>query len=149
MRTEWYGKRYPFLHEMEAFAESMGAAVAYGNFPAAFLPEGDGGPIIFLPARVGALEQIWLLAHEIGHLLHHTGHAPLKHSQQEFRADHWAARALIPFDRIMAHLNASEDAFIGALSAHYEDLPLEDCPARHLAAEIARIRLEALSLEVA
>ena len=144
MQTNWYGKRYPMLQDLEAFAESMGALVAYGVFPAAFLPEGDGGPIIFIPSSANGLERIWLLAHEIGHLLRHSGQPPYMKGKQEFAADVWAARALLPCERIQAHGNACPDAFIGAISAHYEDLPLIDCPARRLASQIAQIRLGSL-----
>jgi hypothetical protein len=69
--------------------------------------------------------------------------------KQEFRADVWAVCALIPFDRIQAHQNACEDAMIAALSAHFEDIPLTDCPVRRLAGRIAQIRLQTLSTEVA
>ena len=149
MQTNWYGKRYPLIRDLEALAESMGAAIGYGPVPAAFLPAEDGGPIIFLPESASGLERVWLLAHEIGHLLKHAGQTSLMKGKQEFRADVWAVCALIPLERIQAHLNASEDSMIAALSAHYEDIPLTDCPTRRLAGKIAKIRLNALSLEVA
>jgi hypothetical protein len=47
------------------------------------------------------------------------------------------------------YANASEDAMVAALSAHYEDLPLVECPQRDLAGYIASIRLRALREEVA
>jgi hypothetical protein len=149
MSTKWFGKRYPMFQDLEMYAESQGASIVFGHFPAAFLPEGAGGPIIFLPDTASGLEKVWLLAHEIGHLLQHSGKAPLMHGKQEFRADHWAACALIPLERILDHRNASEDAFVGALSAHFEDIPPEDCQSRRLAGEIARIRLRSLAIEVA
>ncbi len=71
------------------------------------------------------------------------------YGKEENQAERWAACALIPESRIRAYGNASEDAMMAALSSHYEDLPLEDCPARRLAAKIARTRLHVLSLEVA
>jgi len=100
--------------------------------------------VILLPWVTG-LREVWLLAHELGHLVQHAGpRGELLYSKDEAQANRWAARALIPEKRVRAYANASLDAFIGALSAHYEDLPLEDCPARRLAAHIARIRLKAV-----
>lgn len=91
------------------------------------------------------MERVYLLAHELGHLVQHSGpRGALLYAKDEHKADQWAVCALIPWDRIKNHANASLDAFIGALSAHYEDIPLEDCPQRALAAHIAMIRLRAL-----
>ena len=58
----------------------------------------------------------------------------------------WAACALIPEARIRAHRNACLDAFVGALSAHFEDLPLTNCASRRLAGRIAKIRLKNMEL---
>jgi hypothetical protein len=108
-------------------------------------PEGLEPAVILLPLRAGLLERCWLLAHELGHLHLHAGpRGALLEGRDEAAADRWAARALIPQARVLAYANASLDAFIGALSAHYEDLPLEDCPARRLAGRIASIRLRAV-----
>lgn len=116
-----------------------------GRVPAFYPGDINRGPGIWIPEAAGLLQQFWWLAHELGHLLHHVGpRAQLLHSKGEHQASQWAARALIPQARIRAYANASLDAFIGALSAHYEDLPLWDCPARRLAADIAIIRLRAV-----
>jgi len=102
-------------------------------------------PVLGIPAIEGPLEHIWSLAHEIGHLVKHTGAAgELRYSKNEAQADNWAACALIPEARIIMHANACEDSMIAAISAHYQDLPLIDCPERRLAAYIARIRLKRL-----
>ena len=102
-------------------------------------------PAIILPQSVGQLRLVWLMAHELGHLVLHGGYVSRwTHDRQEAAADRWAARALVPESAVRRHRNASVDAFIGALSSHYEDIPLYDCPERRLAAEIATIRLKAV-----
>ena len=147
MVPHWYGKKYPSFEQLEAFAVGLGARVGVGDVPGAlFVPPGavdDESPaMILLPERAGLLQRMWLLAHEAGHLARHSGAAPAARAKKvEAQADRWAAMALIPESAVRRHQNASVDAFIAALSAHYEDLPLEDCPQRELAAKIARIRL--------
>ncbi len=142
----WFGQRYPSFADLERLAERLGAPVVVDGFPVpVFLPASGGGPLIGLPADRAILEHHWNLAHELGHLVQHTGPlGPRARSKQEAQANRWAACALIPEAHIQHHRNACEDAFIGALSAHYEELPLEDCPSRRLAARIARFRLKAL-----
>lgn len=129
------------------FAESFGCKIGRADLgdQALFVAgEGEEPPVILLPRRSGLLIH-WLLAHELGHLVHHSGpKGELFYSKDESVADRWAAKALIPRARIAMHHNASLDAFIGALSAHYEDLPLWDCPQRRLAALIATVRLRTL-----
>lgn len=147
MSPSWYGLRYPSWRDLEAFAEACEAVVVENGTPApALLPQAEGGPMILLPAGRPALERHWNLAHELGHLVQHSGPVPRSRAKQEAQADRWAACALIPQARINAHMNASLDAFIGALSAHYGDVPLANCPERRLAAKIARIRLKALEV---
>lgn len=143
----WFGRRYPGWDDLLAFAESLGCLVAradigeHGLFVAG---EDEEPPVIIIPEHDG-LSSFWTLAHELGHLVQHVGpRGELLHDKDEAQADRWAARALIPRARVAHHRNASLDAFIGALSAHYEELPLEDCPARRLAARIAHIRLKAV-----
>jgi len=143
----WYGRSYPTMEKLEAYAWELGAVVMRGPVDAfCSLPEEpDQVAVIGLPEEAGPLESIWLLAHELGHLVLHLGYvSPWSRDRKEFQAERWAARAMIPEARIRRYGNASEDAFIGALSAHYEDLPLQDCPARRLAAHIARARLRGL-----
>lgn len=145
MLPNWFGRRYPKLQDLEQLAADLDAPIEVDGFPVAVLvPESKGGPLICLPAGRAPLEHVWNLAHELGHLVQHSGPLPRSRSKQEAQADRWAACALIPQARIRAHKNASEDAFIAALSAHYQEIPLEDCPERRLAARIARIRLQAL-----
>lgn len=104
-------------------------------------------PSIIIPRNVGALNQHWLLAHELAHLVKHSGPKGLAQwRREEAQADRWAACALIPDARIHFHANASLDSLIASLSAHYEDLPYFDCPARCLAAKIAKIRLKILEV---
>ena len=144
---QWFGRRYPTLDDLLAAAEACGCAVGSAPIPIAmFVPaEGPAPAVILLPRQAGLLERCWLLAHELGHLHLHAGpRGPLLEGRDEAAADRWAARALIPQARVARHGNASLDAFIAALSAHYEDLPLFDCPARRLAARIATIRLRAV-----
>ena len=101
--------------------------------------------MILLPQSAHGLRAYWSLAHELGHLVRHVGpRGELLNSKDEVQADQWAACALIPLARIQAYQNASPDAMIAALSAHYEDIPLIDCESRRLAGRIARIRLRAL-----
>lgn len=142
----WFGRRYPSLGDLESLADAMGVPVAWGPFPgAAYLAPMDGGPALFMPSDRGPLETVWLLAHELGHLrAAHEGKDRIHPSRKECQASRWAACALIPEARILHHGNASEDAFMGALSAHFEMLPYEDCPARELACRIARTRMQAL-----
>jgi hypothetical protein len=130
------------------YAEEQGCLVGHADVGCNGLyvaGEGSEPPAIILPLHDDGLLAFWVFAHELFHLAHHTGpRGALLYGQAEARADRWAAQALIPRARIQAHGNASLDAFIAALSAHYEDLPLYDCPARRLAAHIAAIRLGAL-----
>jgi hypothetical protein len=147
----WFGHRYPKFSDLELLASALGVHVIYVDIPfGLYLPNVNGVQIIELPERVGELEMIWSLAHELGHALQHSGPKGARsYGKEEAQANRWAAQALIPFDRIAAYGNACEDAMVAALSAHYEDLPYEDCPARELAGRIARIRLESLIQEVA
>ncbi len=143
---KWFGVKYPTLDNMTAFAEQLGAGVADADIPfGLFFPDVEGVPVILLPKDSGPLQRMWYLAHEVGHLLLHRGYASQwACDRQESRADRWAARALIPESAVRRHQNASVDAFIGALSAHYEDIPLVDCPQRRLAGMIAIIRIGAV-----
>lgn len=145
MTPDWYGQRYPSHQDLEQMAERIGVPVAVDGFPVAvFVPLSRGGPMIGLPEGKGPLEHAWNLAHELGHAILHAGPIPRARSKQEAQANRWAACALIPEARIQHHQNASLDAFIGALSAHYEEIPLEACETRKLAARIARFRLKVL-----
>lgn len=141
----WYGRRYPNIEDLESMAERLGAVVVYGAVPTAFLFRAEEGPIIGMPEDVGPLERVWLLAHELGHLARHEGpRGVMLHGKDESQADRWASQALIPESAVKRYRNASMDAFIGALSKHYEDIPFNDCPQRRLAARIAAIRLKIL-----
>ena len=148
---KWYGARYPKWSDLEELAEDWGCLVimSEGRVPCFSPGDENLASSIFVPQGFGLLAQFWALAHELGHLALHVGpRGALLYSMDEARADVWAASALIPKARIQSYANASPDAFIGALSAHYEDLPLEDCPARSLAAQIAALRLHTLAQEV-
>lgn len=149
----WYGLNYPTWDDLESYAWRLGAVVVFGPISkGAYFPFDleDGAPaVIGVPQGTGALAQIWTLAHELGHLAQHTGpKGELMWSKSEAQANHWAARAVIPEARIQAYHNASLDAFVGALSAHFEDLPLINCPPRRLAGRIAKIRLKTMSLSL-
>lgn len=141
----WYGRRYPTLQDLEDHAWDLGAMVVRGPIYSAcivYSNDPEDCTVICLPAGLPPLEEHWQLAHELGHLTLHAGYTtPWAHGRQEAQADRWAARALIPQARVRAHANASVDAFVAALSAHYEEIPLEDCATRHLAGKIARVRL--------
>lgn len=146
----WYGRRYPNLEDLEQFAHDLGAVVAWGPIPTAFcyLPSDGGCPGIGLPHGLGPLDEMWQLAHELGHLAQHAGpRGELLWSKDERQADRWAACALIPEAAVRRHRNASEDAFVAALSRHFEDLPPIDCPSRRLAGRIAKIRLRYMELQ--
>ena len=113
-----------------------------------FLPDVLGVPVILLPKGLGPLEECWELAHELGHLVQHVGpRGKLLFDKDERAANLWGAQALIPQSAVMRYRNACEDAFIGALSKHFEDIPPRDCDTRRLAAKIARFRLQALMRE--
>ena len=146
--NSWFGQRYPSFEDLVVLAENLGCRVGRADLgdQALFIcPETKEPPVILLPHE-GGLVATWLLAHECGHLIHHSGpKTVLTYGRDEARADRWGACALIPEARIRLYKNASEDSFIGALSANYEDLPLEDCPIRSLAGKIARIRLQDMS----
>ena len=146
MRPAWYGKHYTSIDKLIDFAESLSAFVHFDHeAPDALYLPFKPIPFIIIPAHYKPLEATWKLAHEIGHLLQHSGPKGKQYwSKEELQAEQWAAGALIPIKRIMEYNNASIDAFIASLSAHYEDLPLIDCPARELAHTIAKIRLETL-----
>jgi Zn-dependent peptidase ImmA (M78 family) len=146
LRPDWYGSRYPNLEDLVIFGESLGAGVRFGRLPAAAFAPSDP-PVLLVPAQHGPLNTAWTLAHEIGHLVQHTGpRGELLWSKDEHQANRWAACALIPEARIHMHHNACLDAFIGALSAHYEDIPLSACMTRRLAAKIAKIRMKHLEV---
>ena len=148
MNPDWFQRCYPTTDDLIAAIESRGAVILRAHIGDAGLfvaGEGKLPPAVILPIQVGQLRHVWLLAHELGHLVLHGGYiSRWAHDRQEAAADRWAARALIPASSVRRHRNASVDAFIGALSSHYEDIPLHDCPQRRLAAEIATIRLNAV-----
>ena len=151
---DWYGLSYPTWEDMETYAWNLGAVVTFGPVAKGVfyppVPALDIQAVIGIPQGSGPLAQIWSLAHELGHLVQHTGpKGELFWSKNEAQANRWAARAVIPEERIQAHRNASLDAFVGALSAHFEDLPLIGCNPRRLAGKIARIRLKILEENVA
>jgi hypothetical protein len=143
----WFSRRYPTYADLENLAWALGAVVEVGPCASAgivFLEPPDFTTIC-LPEGLGPLTTMWQLAHELGHLTQHRGYTTaFAHDRQEAQASRWAARALIPGSAIRRHQNASVDAFIAALSAHYEEIPPVDCPQRRLAAEIAIIRLGAV-----
>lgn len=150
----WYGHHYPSWDDLETFAWDLGVAVVLGPVSkgAYFVANLEPGSpaVIAIPQNYGPLARTWALAHELGHLVQHAGpKGEMFHRKDEAQANRWAGCALIPFARIQAYLNACEDSMVAALSAHYEDIPMRDCPARRLAGRIAKIRLHALSLEVA
>lgn len=148
----WYGQTYPTQDNLLDFAWDLGAAVTFGRvskgayFPAN--PDYGEDAVLVVPDHNEDLPKIWSLVHEVGHLVLHLGYtSPWTRAKQETQAERWGACALIPQERIRAHKNASVDAFIGALSLHYQDVPPENCAVRRLAARIARIRLQALHAE--
>ncbi len=144
---KWYGKTYPTWEDLEKYAWVLGASVVVGRIHAGvFFPGNDYElPLIAIPQDTPPLARIWALAHELGHLVQHAGpKGELMWSKDEAQANRWAACALIPEARIQEHQNASVDAFVGALSAHYEELPPVNCAQRRLAGRIAKIRLKYL-----
>lgn len=143
----WYGARYPRTDDLEAAAEALGVQVLWAPVPTAavMLDAAYAEPFILIPNDRSGLETAWLLAHELGHVVRHTGpKGHLSYDKDEAAANRWAACALIPEARIRRHANASLDAFIGALSAHYGPLLPEDSADRNLAAFIASVRLQAV-----
>lgn len=143
----WFSRRYPTFSDFEDLAQAYGALIGIGDCPGAlFVPPGvveeNSPPLLLIPEESGLLERMWFLAHELAHLQMHSG-APCatRAAKVEAQADRWAAEALIPEAAVRRYRNASVDAFIAALSAHYEGIPTSNCPARRLAGTIARIRL--------
>lgn len=150
---DWFGLRYPSQEDLEAYACDLGASVVSGPvpkgayFPARVLNDGMCAPPVIVVPDSSPLARAWSLAHELGHLVLHSGpKGELYWRRDEAKANRWASCALIPEARIALHSNASTDAFIGALSAHFEELPLIDCASRRLAGKIARHRIHALSV---
>lgn len=146
----WFGRTYPTQDDLLDFAWDLGAAVTFGRvskgayFPAN--PDYGEDAVLVVPDHDEALPKTWSLAHEVGHLVLHLGYtSPWTRAKQETQAERWGACALIPQERIRAYKNASVDAFIAALSRHYQDVPAENSPIRRLAARIAKIRLQALN----
>lgn len=143
----WFGKRYPSIEDLEAFSEELGAPVIWTAASTGCFWAGDEehAPALFIPSRFDGFERAWTLAHELGHLAHHSGpKTSWTRDPDEIRADRWAACALIPEDRINYYQNASIDSFIAAISSNYGDIPYNDCPARRLAAHVASVRLRCL-----
>jgi hypothetical protein len=151
LRPPWYGRRYPSLDDLVAAAEGLGAKVGWAAIgQEALFVAGDAHepPVILLPTGTSPLRTAWLLAHELGHLHQHEGpKTAWTHGRDEARADRWAACALIPEAAVRRHRNACEDAFIAALSRHYEELPMHGCPSRGLAGRIAGIRLRCIRIK--
>lgn len=146
----WFGRRYPSPDDLEAWAWDLGCAVGPTRFGKGGFIAGENGDhaVILVPDLNGPLAWTWSLSHELGHLSQHEGpKGELCWSRDEAQANRWAACALIPEAAIRRYANASEDAFMGALSRHYQELPLYPCPERRLAARIARIRLGCLKME--
>ena len=142
----WFSHRYPTRVDLEEFALTLRTKVVHDRQVEAgciLQVAPPGVNIIFLPMGLGDLAECWQLAHELAHLvLHPEGYiSPYTYTRQEAQARKWAAQALIPEAAVRRHKNASQDAFIAALSAHFGDIPLRDCAERRLAAEIAAIRL--------
>jgi len=145
MQPAWYGRRYPTLDDLEQLALDLGTPVSWGRYKApACLWDLDGPLVIFVPAYTGTLARAWGLAHELGHLCLHHGPIHYMADKHEAEADTWAARALIPDDRVRHHANASVGTLMAALWRHYEEFPPADCPKRRLAGRIARTRLGCL-----
>ena len=146
MRTPpWYSRRYPQWSDLDDFAWAMNAVIQRGPIDFALI-EWSRDPnevtVICLPDYLGPLETTWLCCHELAHLVLHEGYSnPWSYGRQERQADVWAACAMIPEAAVRRHKNACQDAFVAALSAHFEDLPPIDCRAREVAGVIARIRL--------
>jgi hypothetical protein len=134
-----------------ATAESAGALVtlaAIGHEALFVAGEGSEPSVILLPLGVSPLHQAWLLAHELGHLALHEGpKTRWTYGRDEAQANRWAACALIPEAAVRRHENACEDAFMAALSRHYEELPTHPTPSRWLAGRIARLRLGCLQVK--
>ncbi|MCL1908917.1 MAG: ImmA/IrrE family metallo-endopeptidase [Holophagaceae bacterium] len=158
MNPAWYGKRYPTMEGLIEFGESIGAYTSFDplictawcvtelwphvSVAGAYEPVS----IILIPENHSPLAAIWALAHELGHLLQHSGPGGKPFwPKDEAQAYRWAACALIPKARIKKYNNASIDSFMASLSANYEQLPLRDCPSRELAHKIAKIRLDVLA----
>ena len=145
MSIDWLGVRYPSWDDLVSMAEDLAIPVVEDIAPRpVFVGADNGGPLILIPQGLSPLHRMWALAHELGHAVRHSGPLPLARGKQEAQANHWAACALIPESRVHLHQNASLDTFIGALSAHYEEIPYQDCALRKLAARVAKYRLQAL-----
>ena len=145
---EWYGWKYPSEDDLVDFGDEKAALVIwYPGRVAAFLPETESeAAAIFVPQRGGNLSRCWVLAHELGHLVQHSGpRGEMLWGKDERQADRWAACAMIPEEAVVRYRNACVDSFIAALWAHYENFQFEDCPSRSLAGRIAGIRLACLN----
>lgn len=142
----WFGTHYPSIEDLKELANQLGAGVGEADIPCGlYHPNIEGQKVIIIPSKGNILESAWFLAHEIGHLIQHSGpKGQMCHGKEEAQANRWAACALIPEQRIRMYGNACLDSMIGALSANYEDIPFQDCPTRELAAKIAGYRLMAL-----
>jgi len=96
----WYGIRCPSYEELVIAAEQMGALVTWvdtGGEGICIAGAGHEPPVIVVPAGPECVCAAWVLAHEIGHLVHHLGAlGEHQHAKGESTADRWAARALIP-----------------------------------------------------
>lgn len=146
MTPEWFGRRYPTLQDLEDDALKLSVPVLYGRcVKPGMVWDLDGPLCIAVPGYAGNLAKCWAVAHELGHLhLHHGRATEWLHDKREEEASAWAARALIPVDRVRRYKNASLDAFIAALWRNYEEFPVGNSGVRMLAAAIAHHRLKYL-----
>lgn len=148
MTPWWYGRYHPKLKDLVVFGESLGAGIHLDHLPAAvFVP--DDPPIIMVPCQHGHLSTVWTLAHELGHLCHHSGRDGQLHWHAgEHKANQWAAGALLPSQRMPLIGFLRLDDLIDDLSNHFEYLHPQNHDARKLARKIARIRLRSIKEKI-
>jgi Zn-dependent peptidase ImmA (M78 family) len=108
LRQRWKIPRGP-VSNLSNLVENAGIFILLvdvsDNFDGLVLPDEDGLPVIVLNKNMPADKQRFTLAHELGHLLMHTGEfVPEKDEDYEKEAHRFAAELLMPKQDIMSDL---------------------------------------------
>ncbi|WP_229679737.1 ImmA/IrrE family metallo-endopeptidase [Saccharopolyspora thermophila] len=115
VRALWHIEVKPIsnmVHLVEAHGARVFALAPEDAGVGSFSLWHDGRPFIFLNTRTPGVQGRFDVAHELGHLVLHSGSAELPSSDAEEEADAFARAFLMPRTSVFAHMSR------GALTAH-------------------------------